>query len=58
MPLSTYENIIPQRGKIVKRLAAVFKKILRDFFCLGGGHFFCAEFRVSYQREGKAFFPL
>ena len=23
-PLSTYENIIPQRGKIVKRLAAVF----------------------------------
>ena len=40
MPLSTYENIIPQCGEIVKRLTAVFKKISGDFFCLGGGHFF------------------
>ena len=39
MPLSTYENIIPQRGEIVKRLAAVFKKYFGDFFCLGGGTF-------------------
>ena len=36
VPLSTYENIIPQRGEIVKRLAAVFKKIFGGFFCLGG----------------------
>ena len=40
MPLSTYENIIPQREKIVKRLTAVFKKNFEGFFCLGGGYFF------------------
>ena len=39
MPLLTYENIIPQRGEIVKRLTAVFKKYFGDFFCLGGGAF-------------------
>ena len=40
VPLLTYENIIPQRGEIVKRLTAVFKKYFGDFFCLGGGTFF------------------
>ena len=39
MPLLTYENIIPQRREIVKRLAAVFKKYFGEFFCLGGGRF-------------------
>ena len=53
MPLSTYENIIPQRGKIVKRLAAVFKKISRDFFCLGGGHFFALNFVLVISVKGK-----
>ena len=39
MPLSTYENIIPQRGEIVKRLTAVFKKI-RGVFLFGRRAFF------------------
>ena len=52
MPLSTYENIIPQHGEIVKRLAAVFKKI-SGVFLLGRRAFFYAEFRVGYQRGTK-----
>lgn len=52
MPLSTYENIIPQRGKIVKRLAAVFKKIF-GVFCLGGGHFFSLNVAWVFNTKGK-----
>ena len=52
MPLSTYENIIPQREEIVKRLAAVFKKISR-FFCLGGGQFFSLNVAWVFNTKGK-----
>ena len=51
MPLSTYENIIPQRGEIVKRLAAVFKKIFGGFFCLGGGRVINAFFSLITSTE-------
>ena len=54
MPLSTYENIIPQRGEIVKRLTAVFKKYFGDFFCLGGGTFFT----LNVEWVINAFFSL
>lgn len=53
MPLSTYENIIPQHGKIVKRLAAVFKKYFEGFFCLGGGHFFALNAERVFNTKGK-----
>ena len=53
MPLLTYENIIPQREEIVKRLAAVLKKISRDFFCLGGGHFFALNAERVFNTKGK-----
>lgn len=52
MPLSTYENIIPQRGEIVKRLTAVFKKN-SGIFLFGRRAFFYAEFRVGYHRGTK-----
>ena len=42
MPLLTYENIIPQRREIVKRLAAVFKKYFGDFFVWAAGAFFAS----------------
>ena len=53
VPLSTYENIIPQCGKFVKRLAAVFKKNFGDFFWFGRRAIFLAEWRVGFQHEGK-----
>ena len=53
VPLSTYENIIPQCGKFVKRLEAVFKKYFGEFFCLGGGHFFALNFVLVISVKGK-----
>ena len=53
MPLSTYENIIPQREKIVKRLAAVLKKI-RGIFFVWAADIFLAECRAGYQHEMKS----
>ena len=54
MPLSTYENIIPQRRKFVKRLATVFKKIFREiFFGLGGGQFFSLNVAWVFNTKGK-----
>lgn len=57
VPLSTYENIIPQREEIVKRLKVVFKKFSR-FFCLGGGHFFAlnAERVISVKEKSSFLF--
>lgn len=54
MPLSTYENIIPQRGKIVKRLTAVFKKNFEGFFFDWAAGVFCAECRAGYQHGMKS----
>ena len=53
MPLSTYENIIPQCRKFVKRLEAVFKKIFGGFFWFGRRTIFLAKCRVGFQHEGK-----
>ena len=53
MPLLTYENIIPQRGEIVKRLTAVFKKYFGRFFCLGGGQFFSLNVAWVFNTKGK-----
>ena len=53
MPLSTYENIIPQCRKFVKRLAAVFKKIFRGIFFGWAAGNFLAKCRVGFQHEGK-----
>ena len=53
MPLSTYENIIPQCRKFVKRLEAVFKKFFGDFFSLGGGQFFSLNVAWVFNTKGK-----
>lgn len=53
MPLSTYENIIPQCGKFVKRLEAVFKKYFGEFFLLGRRAIFFAKCRMGFQHDGK-----
>lgn len=47
MPLSTYENIIPQRRKFVKRLAAVFKKNFRGFFLVWAADIFLFSLYIS-----------
>ena len=54
VPLSTYENIIPQCRKFVKRLEAVFKKnISGNFFGLGGGQFFSLNVAWVFNTKGK-----
>ena len=53
MPLSTYENIIPQRGEIVKHLTAVFKKNSRDFFAWAADIFFALNAERVFNTKGK-----